>query len=152
MSLISWVSNLFKKLLPAAQPAEPTSQRVEKSYKTFDERYEDPGVFQYNNEGFSIMTEKLTETIKWQDITKLNVYKVDLLTIDQIEMEIEYNNGNDRIRITEELPGWYQFVLKTKEIFPRIPQDWDLTIIHPAFERNYRTIYQRENVFSVEST
>jgi len=53
MNLLNWISNFLKKILPVAQPAEPTNQRVEKTYKTFDERYEDTGVFQYDSEGFS---------------------------------------------------------------------------------------------------
>lgn len=146
MNLLERISAFFKsKTAEDAQKSK--SQRIEKAYKNFDERYEDTGVFEYNTEGFTITTKKFTETIRWGNITKLNVYKVDLLTIDQIEMEIEYNDSKELIRITEELPGWYQFVLKTKEVFPTIPKDWDIDIINPAFERNYRTIYEKKVAF-----
>ncbi|MBO9681174.1 MAG: hypothetical protein J7502_00650 [Flavisolibacter sp.] len=111
--------------------------------KSFDEIYNDPGVFTYFEEGFAINYQELAVTIKWEEITQINVYKADLMTIDEIRMEIV--SGDNRYTINEELPGWYQFVLKTKEMFPSIPKDWDLNSIHPAFAANYSTIYSKEN-------
>jgi hypothetical protein len=111
------------------------------SGKTFDEQYEELGAFQYDEDGFTISYEEITKRLRWNDITQLNVYKVDQITIDRIEMEIVY--GDKAFSISEELPGWYQFVLKTKKVFPSIPQDWDIVIIHPAFATNFRTIYEK---------
>ena len=65
-------------------------------------------------------------------------------------MEIVY--GHKSFTISEELPGWYQFILKTKEIFPTIPKDWDIQIIQPAFATNYATIYERTKVNREENT
>ena len=111
------------------------------SEKSFDEIYNDHGVFKYNESGFFIDCENFHNNIKWEEITELNVYKKDLITIDQIEMEIFC--GDKYFVITEELPGWFQFISKTKEVFPTIPKDWDLNIIEPSFERNYTTIYRK---------
>lgn len=108
---------------------------------TFDEMYKELGVFEYDDTGFTIHYEDFTKRLAWSDITQINVYKVDQLTIDRIDMEIVY--GEKAFTINEELPGWYQFVLKTKEIFPRIPKDWDVKIIQPAFATNYTTIYDK---------
>ena len=105
--------------------------------------YNDSGVFQYDQEGFSISYEDFIKRINWADITQLNAYKVDLFTTDRVDLEIVY--GDKAFSINEELPGWYQFVIKTKEIFPTIPKDWDTKIIHPPFETNYTTIYKRED-------
>ena len=52
-------------------------------------------------------------------------------------------HGNTFFTISEELPGWYQFVIKTKEIFRDIPKDWDLKIPFPPFETNYTVIYKK---------
>lgn len=60
-------------------------------------------------------------------------------------MEVVY--GDLAFTISEELPGWNQFVLMTKKVFPSIPQDWDIVIIHPAFATNYRTIYEKQNAW-----
>ncbi len=108
----------------------------------FTEMWDDLGAFQYESEGFAIIYEDFKKTIKWSEITQLNVFKVDQMTIDRIDMEIVY--GDKCFTISEELPGWYQFVLKTKEIFPEIPKNWDTDIIFPAFAINYKTIYEKE--------
>ncbi len=113
------------------------------SEKTWDEKQNENGVFIYNDDGFSIRYEDFFAKIKWDEIIELNVYKKDQITIDRIEMEIVY--GEKAITISEDLPGWYQFVIKTKSLFPAIPKDWDLTIIHPAFATNWRNIFTKTN-------
>lgn len=109
--------------------------------QTFQEISGDFGSFRYHENGFTIRFEDFSKTLCWEHITQLNVYKADKLTIDRIEMEIVY--GDNFFIISEDLPGWYQFVLKTKEVFPTIPEDWDQEIIQPPFATNYRTIYNR---------
>jgi hypothetical protein len=47
--------------------------------------------------------------------------------------------------ITEETPGWYQFVEETKRVFPSIPKNWDSEITQPAFETNLIVLYDRSN-------
>lgn len=112
--------------------------------KTFEEIYQDIGPFQYDREGFMVTLKDFTERVNWDDIIQLNVFKTDLYTTDRVDMQIVY--GKNYITINEELPGWYQFVLKTKEIFPSIPKDWDITIIQPPFETNFRTIYEKGEI------
>lgn len=107
----------------------------------FDKLYNDQGLFAYEFDGFTFSFKEVPRKIKWTDIERLAAYKVDLLTVDEIRMDIICNNL--QFTITEETPGWYQFVLKTKAVFPVIPQDWDITIIHPAFERNYTVLYEK---------
>jgi hypothetical protein len=111
------------------------------SGKTFEEKFDEEGVFHYEEDGFSIQDKDLFTNIKWDNITQLNVYKKDLMTIDRIEMEIVC--GDKAITISEDLPGWYQFVLKTKSIFHTVPKDWDIAIINSAFEANWKNIYSK---------
>jgi len=134
---MSWL----KKILKAFEHKKHVTNS--NSGKSFDETYEDIGAFTYYADGFSMNYEELAINIKWEDITQLNVYKADLMAIDEIRMEIVL--GEYMYTISEELPGWYQFVLKTKEVFPSIPKDWDLKTIHPAFAANYSTIYNKED-------
>lgn len=134
---MNWLKNIFTKTIPKKHETNNNSGKL------FDDMYQDLGAFQYDEKGFIISYEDFTKRINWADITQLNVFKVDLMTIDRIDMEIVY--GDNAFTISEELPGWYQFVLKTKEIFPTIPKDWDITIIQPAFATNYRTIYDKTN-------
>ena len=101
--------------------------------------YSDLGVFVYDSEGFTMTYKDFTKRLNWTDISQINVYKVDQYTVDRIDMEIVYSD--EALTINEELPGWYQFVLKTKEVFPTIPKDWDSEIVQPPFVTNYTTIY-----------
>ena len=89
-------------------------------------------------------TKALQNDLLGLKLHNLYVYKVDQFTIDRIDMEIVY--GDKAFTISEELPGWYQFVLKTKEIFDTIPKDWDITIIKPAFATNFATIYDKAKI------
>ena len=133
---MSWISQLFKKTFPERHITNSNSG------KTFDEQSAKLGAFEYYEDGFTISYEDFTKRINWTDITQLNVFKVNQMTIDRIDMEIVY--GDNAFTISEELPGWYQFVHKTKKIFPTIPPDWDIKIINPVFETNYKTIYQKQ--------
>lgn len=133
---MNWLNKLFSRFFPKWQLVNSNLE------KNFDELYDDLGVFQYDQEGFTISHEGFNKKINWADITQLNAYKVDLFTTDRIDLEIVYSDKS--FSISEELPGWYQFVIKTKEIFPIIPKDWDTKIVHPPFEKNYTTIYDKQ--------
>lgn len=111
------------------------------SGKSFEEIEADLGSFQYSTEGFSYKRGDFSLTLKWVDITEINVYKKDLVTVDEIRMLIVY--GEKYIEISEEVPGWYQFVKRTKLVFESIPKDWDIDIIHPPIASNYKTIYKK---------
>ena len=132
---MTWLTKILSKAFPARH------MKNSNSGKTFDEMYEELGVFEYDEKGFTIIYEDIAKRIDWTEITQINVYKVDKITIDRIDMEIVCSDIC--FSISEELPGWYQFVLKTKNVFPTIPKDWDVKIIQPAFETNYTTIYDR---------
>lgn len=116
-------------------------RKAKQEVKTFRERESELGVFAYTDLGFTITHPEIIKTLSWSDINQINVYKTDLVTTDRIDMEIVY--GKWSLTIHEELPGWYQFVIKTKEIFPTIPKDWDWEIVQPPFASNYRTIYTK---------
>ena len=132
---MGWFKNITSKLFP---PKHLTNYN---SGKSFDEQYQELGVFQYDSEGFTINYEEFSKSIRWNDITQLNGYKRDQMTIDRIEMEIVC--GDDSFSISEDLPGWYQFIIKTKEVFPTIPKDWDSKIIQPPFATNFTTLYKK---------
>ena len=119
------------------------------SDKSFEEKFNELGIFEYHQDGFTINFKKISKRLNWTDITQLNAYKSDLLTIDRIDLEIVY--GDKHITISEDIPGWYQFVLKTKEIFNSIRKDWDIEIMQPPFATNWRIIYQKDVRQSISS-
>ena len=136
MRLKKIISKLFSYKRPNPQLNNLTSG------KSFEEKYKDTGVFKYDDEGFSIQYEEFFKQIKWKDITEINAYKADLMTIDRIEMEIVY--GNKSLMVSEDLPGWYQFVIKTKKVFSTIPHEWENEITQPPFATNWTNIYKKE--------
>ncbi|AWA31077.1 hypothetical protein HYN48_13820 [Flavobacterium magnum] len=129
------LQKLFSKILRKKHLTNSNSD------KSFDEIYNDLGCFKYDEVGFILDYENFNASVKWDEITQLNVYKKDLITIDQIEMQIVA--GQKYFTISEELPGWFQFIIKTKEMFPTIPKDWDMKIINPPFQANFTTIYEK---------
>lgn len=111
------------------------------SGKSIDEQINDLDAFKYTDNGFVVTYNGFSKALNWRDITEINVYKKDLITVDEIRMQIIY--GDKQIEISEELPGWFQFTIKTKEVFQTIPKEWDIEIITPAFATNFRTIYSK---------
>ena len=127
--------NLITKLLSKKHSTNYNSG------KSFDEIYNELGSFVYDENGFIMQYEDVVQKVKWENITQLNAYKRDLLALDRIEMEIVC--GKTFFVVTEDLPGWFQFVIKLKEVFPTIPKDWEMNISKPAFETNFTTIYSK---------
>jgi hypothetical protein len=131
---MNWIRNKVEKIF---RRKHITNSNLGKSFIELSEYL---GTFQYHEDGFTLTYEEFEKRVNWRDITQINVFKVDQMTVDRIDMEIVI--GNTSFTISEEFPGWYQFVAKTKEVFPIIPNDWDVEIVKPAFAENYRTIYQ----------
>lgn len=136
---MSWFQDLISKLLPNRNGNNFNSM------KSYDEIYNDLGGFQYDVEGFTINYKDFSKRVNWDEITQLIAYKSDQITVDRIELEIVF--GDKAFMISEDLPGWYQFVIKTKEIYPTIPKDWDVKINQPAFEKNVKTIYDKSKIY-----
>ena len=133
---MSWISKIFDLFRPEKQARIKVEELLSKM------QLDDPGIFAYVENGFTFTYGDINVHMAWEEITRINVYKIDLMTVDRTAMEIE--RGDRVLTINEELPGWFLFTVKLQEVFPSIPKDWDITIIHPAFERNYRTIYERD--------
>ena len=104
--------------------------------------YNDLGCFTYTDDGFTIIYESFSKSIKWSEITELIAFKTDLLTTDRIDLHIVY--GEKYFTISEEFPGWYQFVIRINSLFPSISQTWDTDIVFPAFAENRTIIYHKE--------
>lgn len=105
--------------------------------------YNESGHFTYEPSGFIYKTDKQASKVKWLEIESIIAYKVDLLTIDEIRIDVFYNNT--RLIITEEITGWEGFIKKIKMIFPDIPIDWYSQVVRPPFTTNRTTLYKKEH-------
>ena len=107
---------------------------------SFEEKYKDLGIFTFKEKGFSFIINEISKEKKWSDIEEINVYKLDLYTTDEICMDIVFKETY--ITFSEETPGWYQLIIKLKEVFKQIPENWDKEIVKPPFATNFKTIYK----------
>jgi hypothetical protein len=101
----------------------------------------DLGIFTYNNLGFDIDLKEGYHSIKWTDIERLEAYKVDLMTTDEVCMDITFDNKT--ITITEETKGWYQFIDRLEHQLSHINADWQALVLKTPFEYDLTTIYER---------
>ena len=109
--------------------------------QNWDSKFNDLGIFSYNNLGFDIDLKDGFHSIKWTDIERLQAYKVDLLTTDEICIDIIFDNKT--IIVTEETKGWYQFIEKLKSSLPQTNDNWEDLVFKNPFEYNLTTIYER---------
>lgn len=128
--------NFFSKLFTKKSSEESEHKR------NFEEIYSDLGIFEYFEDGFKITNKDFEKTIKWSEIDQINAYKKDLYAYDLVVMEIVC--GEKALSINEESPGWFQFILKLKEVFETIPNDWEINITQPAFAENYTVLYEKK--------
>jgi hypothetical protein len=126
-----------------------------KAYKkemssTIEERKADTGIFDYYDTGFIANFENNSTTIEWSSIKALFSYKADLYTVDEICLDIFYENTK-QVRLTEDTHGWNIFLGKLRIQFPQIKMHWAMEIAFPAFETNLTLLYEFENKSLEES-
>ena len=104
----------------------------------------DFGIFEYNKNGIKISIEKTIENYKWSEINTVYGYKIDLLTYDEICIDILTIDQN-KYTITESTSGWFQFISRLSENIKSIEIDWYLKIANPAFEKNLTLLFDKRN-------
>jgi hypothetical protein len=120
-----------------------TKEYKEQTDKDFNDRLVDNGIFRYTETGFAI-TLTDTKNIEWKKIQSIFAYKLDLMTTDEICIDI-FCDDNISFRVTEKTAGWFVFLERLKEQFPTVEEDWNVSITHPAFATNLTLLYDREN-------
>lgn len=98
------------------------------------------GVFSYNETGFELNLKTEFHSIKWADIERIASYKADLLTTDEICLDIIYDNK--MVVLTEETHGWHQFIERLQSALP-IKDNWEAAVLKSPFEYNLTTVYER---------
>ena len=97
------------------------------------------------DDGFDLyLGEKLKGGVKWDQIDKVAVFKEDLVTLDLICMEFTIGARNEMFEINEDVQGFWDVVKQIKVLFPSSRQDWEASVVKPAFERNATIIYERD--------
>src|SRR5882757_1198734 len=138
MNPLKFISDIFKRNTSTSDSLQ-NDKEIKK--KNWDIKNNDLGTFTYNNLGFVIELDNELHSIKWADIERLQAYKVDLMTTDEICMYITYNNK--WIMITEDTSGWYKFIERLQSSLPDITDKWEATVLKSPFEYDLTTIYER---------
>ena len=75
------------------------------------------------------------------EIDVIVAFKVKGRTGDELRVEVIFDDC--AIRISQDAPGWHQFVVKTREVFPTIPDQWDLEMLIPSFAIDLMVLYKK---------
>ncbi|MBK0380604.1 hypothetical protein [Mucilaginibacter segetis] len=105
-------------------------------------RKEEFGFFTYDATGFYFDEQNGAVHYNWIDINTVFCYKEDWITTDEICLDI-FTSDNNCIKLTEDIPGWYQFNKKLIENFPIISGNWEGDIVYPPFETNLKLLYDK---------
>lgn len=92
-------------------------------------------------DGFSINLPTGAKTVLWKEIEEIHVYKSDMMTYDEICMDIHLSKSI--ITISEETKGWDILVDTFHTVFSSIPRDWETAIVTPAFATNDTILYKK---------
>jgi len=135
---LKFISTLFKSNT-SAEDIFATSEEDKKL--NWNIKFNDLGIFSYNALGFDIDFKDSFHSIRWTDIERLQAYKADLLTTDEICIDLIFDNK--KIIVTEETKGWYQFIKKVKSALPLTYDNWEALVLETPFEYKLTTIYER---------
>ena len=100
------------------------------------------GIFDYDEKGFEITNEQIIKYYNWRDIETVYGYKIDLITYDEICMDV-FTNDNEKFTITESTDGWFQFIDRLSKNINSIKINWYIDIAQPPFEQNLTLLYDR---------
>ena len=90
------------------------------------------GVFDFGETGFRLLPPYGTGQYDWADLQSAFGFKLDLLTIDEICLDLFFANGSS-LRLTESLPSWPVLLRHLSTHFPSIPPEWEWDVMQPPF-------------------
>ncbi len=126
---------------------DDSSMRWLKSLKESFSRPESPDpTIRCSADGFTVLdtsTATPIVSVAWVDVVSITTYKIDLLTTDCILLLFELAPGQGPVQISEEWPGFTEFMPAMQNAFPSIPEDWYGVVMKPAFEPNRRELFRR---------
>jgi hypothetical protein len=100
------------------------------------------GDFEYTVEGFVLRSLNTGRCYEWAKIDEIIAYKVDLITTDDLRLDISFTEVE--LTISEDIPGWSLFIDKLIAVLPEISRDWEEKIIEKPFAANRTIIYKRK--------
>jgi len=140
VDVLKFISALFKNSTTTLDKFEVSEEVKRQNWAI---KFNDLGIFSYNASGFDIDLKDGFHSIKWTDIERLEAYKADLMTTDEICVNIVFDNKT--IIVTEETKGWYQFIDKLQSVLPLTNSNWEDLVLKSPNEYHLITIYERSD-------
>lgn len=81
--------------------------------------------------------------VKWADIESIVAYKVDLLTTDEVCVDITFDGRT--IVVSEEIKGWDIFINQLKSALRLNNENWENIVVQKPFEHSPMIIYERSD-------
>ena len=86
------------------------------------------GTFTFSETGFRLVPPYGTGQYDWANLQSAFGFKLDLLTLDEICLDLFFANGSS-LRLTESLPGWPALSRYLSTHFPSIPPRWECDVM-----------------------
>ena len=98
-----------------------------------------------NIESLSVENEKENIQIHWNEVLSASAFKVDLMSVDCICIELELTEER-KIELNEEMKDWDSLVeaLPTYLLGFKKSEEWFSEVAFPAFETNLTPLYTKE--------
>ncbi len=94
-------------------------------------------------DGFEINNGNASNQVLWNEIGTITAFKRDLLTEDQICLEIQV--GSNSFYCSEDFKGWIEFEEELRRHLPQIDVNWINNLAKPAFKESRTLVYSRES-------
>jgi len=91
--------------------------------------------------GFEINDGTSISNIKWDEIEKIDAFKRDLLTEDQICLEIHVDKK--QFYCSEDFNGWIEFEKELQIRLAELDKNWLSKVLQPPFEESRITIFPK---------
>jgi hypothetical protein len=119
VSILSRIASVFKR-----PPADPVIRLLNDGFALLD-----PG------SGVEI------RTVHWADVSRIQTYKIDLVTTDCICLLFESRSGAEPTQVCEEWQGFADLFEPLSAAFPTLSKSWYMEVMQPAFETKRTVLY-----------
>ena len=100
-----------------------------------------PGLFEYDDTGFTINLPKESRHYQWNNILSIDAllqpYHDDRVMSEYIHLDFHFDNTST-LRISNSMSGWILFVIKMETNLPTVPSNWQAQLQQSQRMQFYR--------------
>lgn len=97
----------------------------------------------FSKQGLQYSIQGVTFVINWLEIAEIIAYKVDLMTYDEVRLDIKCSG--QILTIDEESENWDKLCSRLSLLFPMIDIKWLGKVIQQPFKANRTILYQNSH-------